>query len=203
MPHGRQALPAGRVLLWSLLACGLVALALAALRARREDRPPLPVLGQLPAFALTDHQGQAVTPASFEGEPWIASFIFTRCGGVCPRIVERMKTLGPRLPPGLRRVSISVDPEHDTPEVLARYAGSSGINDPRWLFLTGEPAAVRALVLDGFMLAVGDSTDPTEPILHSSRLVLIDGAGAIRGYYESEDPEAMAKLARDARGLGR
>ena len=196
-----SAPPAGRILLWGALACGLVALALGAVRARLREQPAPPVLGQLPPFALEDQRGQAVTLENLRGEPWIASFVFTRCGGACPRIVERLKILGPQLPAGLRRISISVDPAYDTPEVLASYATASGIGDPRWLFVTGEPAAVRALVLSGFKLAVGDSTDPTEPILHSSRLVLVDGAGAIRGYYDSEDAEAMAKLARDARAL--
>ena len=193
--------PAARVLLWAALACGLVALAVAAVRTQMRQQPAPPVLGRLPAFALGDQHGRPVTLASFRGETWIASFVFTRCGGVCPRIVERLKVLGPQLPAEVRRVSISVDPEYDTAAVLASYGQAHGIRDPRWLLLTGEPAAVRALVLDGFMLAVGASTDPTEPILHSSRLVLVDGAGAIRGYYESEDPEAMAKLARDARAL--
>lgn len=196
-----SAPPAGRILLWGALACGLVALALGAVRARLREQPAPPVLGQLPPFALEDQRGQAVTLANLRGEPWIASFVFTRCGGACPRIVERLKLLGPQLPAGLRRISISVDPAYDTSEVLASYATASGIGDPRWLFVTGDPAAVRALVLGGFKLAVGDSTDPTEPILHSSRLVLVDRAGAIRGYYDSEDAEAMAKLTRDARAL--
>jgi protein SCO1/2 len=195
--------PAARVALWAALACGLAALAVSAVRMRLREQPAPPVLGRLAPFALTDQQGRPVSLASLGGEPWIASFVFTRCGGVCPRIVERLQTLAAQLPPGFRRVSVTVDPEYDTPEVLSAYAAARGIRDPRWLLLTGEPAAVRKLVLDGFMLAVGESTDPSEPILHSSRLVLVDGAGAIRGYYESEDAEAMAKLARDARFLAR
>jgi protein SCO1 len=189
---------ARRLLLWGVLVCALVVLALGAWRARRV--PPLPVLGKVPPFALTDQRGQAASLETLRGEAWIASFLFTRCGGVCPRIVDRLQALGAELP-GLRRVAITVDPEYDTPEVLASYAVAREVRDPRWLFLTGDAAQVRALVLKGFLLAVGNAEDPQEPILHSSRLVLVDGAGRIRGYYESEEPEAMARLVREVRGL--
>ena len=88
----------------------------------RQPEPSLAVLGTLPAFTLTDKSGATVTGATLAGRPWIADLVFTRCQLTCPRMTERMSSLGPRLAPGVRRVSVSVDPAHDTPAVLAPYA---------------------------------------------------------------------------------
>ena len=186
---------ARRLVLWGALVLALVLLGVGAVR--RARTPPLPSLVQLPAFSLVDQQGQLVTRDSLRGQPWLASFVFTRCFGACPRIVQRLQALGPELPV-MRRVSITVDPEFDTPEVLRSWAEAQGIRDANWLLLTGPPDQVRDLVLKGFLLGVGPGDDPKEPLVHSTRLALVDGAGSVRGYYDSEDPEAMARLVREA-----
>ena len=98
----------------------------------------------------------------------------------------------------LRFISFSVDPAHDTPERLFAYAAHHGA-DARWHLLTGERAALYALCQQGFRLAVGeDAASAREPIVHSVRLVLVDRAGRIRGYYEATDAQAMGRLRRDA-----
>src|SRR5262249_20240895 len=119
----------------------------------------------------------------------------------------RMARLGRELPEGgnVRRVSFTVDPGYDTPQVLARYAETFHA-PPDWLFLTGPEPHLHRLSRDGFKLAVdihkGDPGSTQEPILHSTRFVLVDGEGRIRGYYDGEDEEAMAKLRQDLRSLG-
>ena len=128
--------------LWGLLVTVLVSVAVAAAwhgwREREHDSGTLPIYGHVPDFSLLDQHGGAVTLAGLRGAPWIADFIFTRCGGQCPMMTARMRTIQERLPKGsrLRLVSISVDPAYDTPEVLARYAQHAGAGE-RWLFLTG------------------------------------------------------------------
>jgi protein SCO1/2 len=172
-----------------------------------EEQGP-PSYSALPDFALVDQAGRAVDLESLAGTPWIADFIFTRCGIVCPRMTEAMQRLGESLPAAtdVRRVSISVDPEYDTPEVLAAYAAKYGITDAGWLFLTGEREAIHSLAIGGFKLAVDDnppagSVNADEPILHSTRFVLVDGAGTIRGYYDAFDPEGQKSLVRDLLAL--
>jgi protein SCO1/2 len=188
-----------RAALWTILGATLVVVSLIALRARSAGPPP-PVLLTLPEFTLTNRDGRTVRSADLRGEPWIASFVFTRCRGACPMIVERMRALGESTPTLPRLVSFSVDPEFDTPAVLADWARERGIDDPRWLLLTGERAAVYSLVRDGFKLAVGPQAEANsdEPILHSSRLVLVDGQGRVRGTYDAFDDERQAALRRDA-----
>lgn len=200
-------MPLRRVLLWGFLIAALLAVAVATIWSRRWSAASAapPVLFELPEFALEDRAGREVKLADLRGEPFVASFIFTRCGGVCPRITEQMIRLATLVqhPDLLRRVSFTVDPEYDTPAVLAAYAGDHGIRDDRWLFLTGEPGPMRALVHDGFKLAVENSGTAEEPIVHSTRLVLVDRRGRVRGYYEAFEEEAIGKLLSDLRAVMR
>lgn len=196
--------PVRRGLIWGVLLAALAVVGLAALRGWRGRPEPPPILGELPAFALVDHQGRAVGREELAGAPWIADLVFTRCALACPRMTAAMARLDRRLPQaGVRLVSVSIDPAHDTPEVLAAYAARHGAS-PRWRFLTGDPAAVRALARDGFKLGVDEvpgEADPGLAIAHSDRFVLVDAAGRVRGYYDPFDPESLARLERDLSAL--
>ncbi len=199
-----------RRLLWAVLVAALVAIAFSAISSRlalgRPGTPP-PILGQVPSFELTNRDGRRVGPSDLAGTPWIADFIFTRCVTSCPLITERMAKLERELPPrlGTRMVSFSVDPEHDTPGVLEAYAVQHGAPE-HWWFLSGDRDAMYGLIKNGFHLAVDPNPPPTpegviEPIVHSTRFVLVDAQGAIRGYYDSLDEDSIKKLKRDLEGL--
>jgi protein SCO1/2 len=192
-----------RGLIWTLLVVALVAVVAAtAIDRLRRPEPPA-VFDPVPAFSLTNRDGRTVRLQDLHGKPWIADFIFTTCPASCPMMTARMAKLDRELPEDLdvRLVSFSVDPEHDTPQVLQRYARSYQAPD-RWLFLTGSKDEMYRLSRQGFKLGV-DIPQPTpgapapEPILHSTRFVLVDGQGRIRGYYDGFDEESMKKLVRD------
>lgn len=192
-----------RAAVWALLALAVPALALLAWReSGRRSAPPPPVLGTVPDFAFVERDGGTVGRADLAGTPWIADFIFTRCVLSCPRLTAEMKQFRTRLPEGVRSVSFSVDPEFDTPEVLLEYAGRYQIFGRDWMFLTGRRDDVLALVREGFKVTAslpgpGQIVDPREPILHSTRFVLVDGSHRIRGYYDAFDEEALARLLGD------
>ena len=119
-----------------------------------------------------------------------------------------MIRLGDALPADseVYRVSFTVDPEHDTPEVLQTFAETWGIEDSRWLFLTGETETIYRMVVEGFKLALDVEPPPEissseEPILHSSRFVLVDSEGAIRGYYSVVEGGELQRLVDDLRAL--
>jgi protein SCO1 len=158
--------------------------------------------GAVPEFSLTDQSGKTMTRADLAGKVWIADFIFTNCAGTCPMITGTMRRLQNALPDEVHLVSFSVDPERDTPEVLAEYAKNSHANTMRWHFLTGDKNQLYDLSIKGFKLALDDTggTD-AEPITHSTRLVLIDKQGNIRGYYGGTDEDDMRKLFTDAAAL--
>jgi protein SCO1/2 len=162
----------------------------------------LPEYSAVPDFTLTERSGRQVTRQDLAEHVWIADFIFTRCSGICPAMSSKMKKLQDELPKEIRLVSFGIDPEYDTPEVLTDYAKRYEADPERWLFLTGDAPAMQRLSVEGFKLAL-DPTSGTEaePILHSSRFVLVDRKGQIRGYYGAEDPEALDRLAADARKL--
>ena len=216
----RQSSPAAGVVVPLLIGVGIGGLAL--LRwAPARWQAALPVYGEVPTFALVDQQGQPVSGEALRGSVWVADFIFTRCAGQCPMMSAQMAQLAARLPhdSGVRLVSFTVDPTWDTPEVLARYAapyrGSAAappgcgtpaaarIVPPRsaatWSFLTGDEAAIRRLCREGFHVALSEQGTDAEPITHSTRLVLVDRQGQIRGSYEATDEAAMRQLRRDLR----
>ena len=168
----------------------------ASVRAAQAD---LPVLGRVPAFQLHDQDDRPVTLASFRGRVWVADFIFTRCPGSCPVMTGKMAALQRSLPPQVKFASFSVDPEHDTPAVLKRYAQSYLADESRWKFLTGEQDAIMAQARGMLLAALPATAD--RPIIHDGRFVLIDGQGRIRGAYHGDDPQDMAKLERDAARL--
>jgi protein SCO1 len=206
-----MALPMRRGLLWGLLVVALV-LVVAATAVERLRRPePLPVMWNAPDFKLTNRDGRTVTLKDLQGAPWVADFLFTRCPASCPMMTARLARFNRDLPRDLkmRLVSFSVDPKNDTPAVLEAYAKSFKAPD-RWLFLTGDGEQIYRISKEGFKLAIDNTPPPgatvapsptAEPILHSTRIALVDGQGRVRGYYEAFDEESMKKLERDLRAL--
>lgn len=197
-----------RGLIWGLLVAVLVVLVtLAAIDRLRRPEPP-PVLDPVPAFSLINRDGRPVRLQDLAGKPWIADFIFTRCPASCPMMTARMSRLERELPSDidLRLVSFSVDPEHDTPAVLQKYAESYKA-PARWLFLTGDRDEIYRLSRQGFKLGIEipqpdpAAPKPVEPILHSTRFALVDAQGRVRGYYDGFDEESMKKLLQDLRAI--
>jgi len=188
----------------SLLAIGL-GLALAP-ACRREPEPDK--LGKLAEFALTDQEGRPYGTAQLRGQLWVASFFFTRCPTVCPRLIAALRDLqgaAKRAGVALRLVSFSVDPEHDTPAVLKDYAAKQKADLTSWTFLTGDAELIKKTCVDGFKLAIEINPDAGAEhfgILHGSHLMLVDRELTLRGYYRSEDADARAKLLKDAERLG-
>lgn len=163
---------------------------------------PIPDYSAAPDFSLTERSQRTVTRKDLDGQVWVADFIFTHCAGICPTMSSNMQKLQSLLPKEVRLVSFSVDPYNDTPEVLTEYANRYNADAERWLFLTGNAEAMQKLSVGGFKLAL-DPTGGTEaePITHSSRFVLVDRQGHIRGYYGTEEVDALDRLVTDVKRL--
>jgi protein SCO1/2 len=162
-----------------------------------------PVLSTLPAFALTNEAGKPFGSAELAGKPWVANFIFTRCPTVCPIFTAKMADVQKRTDAKTHLVSFSVDPGHDTPAVLAEYAKKNGADPERWTFLTGDPEAIRAAVVEGLKVAAQPigKDDDLASVFHGSHFVLVDAQNRIRGYYDSADADATDRLLRDLQRL--
>ena len=167
------------------------------IRARR-TASRLERLAPAPEFQFTAQDGSAVSSADFKGKIWVANFIFTRCAGPCPIMTTRMAALNQALggkTQDVELVSFTVDPEYDTPEVLKEYGKQVGATPERWKFLTGPKDQIETTVMKGFLQAL--AKEPSGAPVHSTRFVLVDRDGWIRGFPDGNDPEIAQKLLMD------
>jgi protein SCO1/2 len=189
---------------WLLALVAAVAVLAAGCGTRKK---PLPILGEVPRFEMTDQAGRAFTNEALRGQVWAAAFVFTRCPSACPRVTRMMRRAqldAARRKVALHWVSFSVDPDNDTPEVFRRFAEQYGADLASWSFLTGDAAAVKTTAEQGFKIAAQGSADPSKAdfgIAHGTQLVLVDAAQKIRGYYATSDEDALALLVTDAARL--
>ncbi|WP_428261436.1 SCO family protein [Haliangium sp.] len=164
----------------------------------------LEVYGTMPSFRMTDQTGAEVTETALAGHVVIANFVFTRCPTVCPLLTMKMRRVQDRtsdVPDRIKLVSFSVDPEYDSPEVLAEYAAGHGADPKRWRFLTGDADDARRIATDGLMLALdvqGRLPNGAPDIVHAEHFVLFDQAMQIRGYYDAGDPKRIERMVQDA-----
>ncbi|HEX5037086.1 MAG TPA: SCO family protein [bacterium] len=158
---------------------------------------PIPILGDVPEFSLTDQTGRTVSKKDLAGSVWIADFIYTGCAAACPLMTQNLSAVGKELP-GVRLVSITVDPETDTPERLKQYSDQFGARPETWSFLTGDVETIRKTVSEGFKLSLQKASETD--IFHSEKFVLIDKQGRMRGYFDS-NALGQAELKTAARRL--
>lgn len=162
--------------------------------------------GSVPEFALTERDGSIVSLQQLRGKIWVADFIYTSCTDTCPLQSAIMAKLQQEYAakPDFQLVSFTVDPERDTPQALTSYATKFQADGKRWYFLTRQRDRIVRLVEEGFHLAVAtvsSDADPAGIIGHSPRFVLVDKDARIRGYYDSQESEAFARLKNDIDSL--
>lgn len=164
-----------------------------------ESNPKLPKYGLLPNFRLTERSGKTITLDHFRNKVWVVDFIFTNCAGICPTMTMTMKELSLDIDTSkVRLVSITVDPDRDNLEALNSYADAFEAPKDQWLFLRDDKIKLYSLIKNGFNLPVSEeSLTLEEPIIHSSKFVLIDKRFYIRGYYDSDEVESMNQLVKD------
>jgi protein SCO1/2 len=160
----------------------------------------LPDYGKVPAFHMTDSTGRPFSSSELTGKVWVVDFIYANCPAACPMMSSKMHTVAEKLKgeSDVRIVSISVDPERDTPPVLNEFAKHYGGPTEQWTFLTGSPETVHLLAYTTFH--VGDVLGKIE---HSTKFMLVDKEGKIRGYYSSTDEDGIPAMLKDLSVLRR
>ena len=171
----------------------VLALALVGCAARSD----LPSLGAVSDFTLIDQADAIFNSESLAGHVWIADFMFTNCPGPCPRMSSQMRQVQTALAgQDVRLVSMTVDPDRDTPQELAKYAAYYSATPGVWYFLTGPRETLDHLGNDVFKLNHVDGSFD-----HSTRFVLVDRKMQIRGYYLTSEPDAIQRVIADAKVL--
>jgi cytochrome oxidase Cu insertion factor (SCO1/SenC/PrrC family) len=192
-----------RALTAAVVLAALGALAFAGLTALKHNAPPLDDFGPVGDFSLTDRGGRTVTPADLAGKVWVASFVFTRCTGPCPQVTATVAHVQDALrgEPDVYLVTFTVDPEHDNPDELKKYADHFGADPQRWLFLTGSEEHLYRLIEKGFHLGVqrntGEGIKPGAEVTHSTKLALVDRRGHVRGYFDGRQVDEEGRPVDD------
>lgn len=163
----------------------------------------LPVLAAVPDFHLVDDEGRAVTRAHLLGHPWILNFAFTRCATSCPMVMAELRKIRKSLAkvPTVRTVTVTVDPEHDRPAELRGYRKMQGPDDKRWMYLTGEKKEIISLMQGIHLLPPGPAVKLGMDS-HSTRLVLVDETGHVRGYFDYKAAGESDRLVAVMQTLG-
>ena len=206
IPHARTSAPAAAI--WKAVALGMP-LVIATVfffvwraQVKHLASRSLNSYGAAPAFLLVNQQGRPFGSADLRGKIWIADFIFTSCPGPCPMISSRMAELQkPLAQTDVHLVSFTVDPEKDTPEVLSGYAAKLNAQPGRWDFLTGPKSTIYDVSRHGFKLGISEAGEEVAGPVHSTRLVLVDRRGQIRGYYDATAVDGVTKLLADTSHL--
>ena len=165
---------------------------------RTAKQDPLPVLGRIPEFIMTDSRGASFGYNDLQGKIWVADFIFTTCSGPCPIMSSEMEKVHQEFieDESIRTVSYTVNPDYDTPEVLSEYAERYNANTDQWHFLTASYDDIQSIIVNGFKMG-----DIKEIVFHSTRFALVDKEMNIRGYYVGTELEDVGKLKKDIHRL--
>ena len=149
---------------------------------------------------MTDSEGRTFQSSALAGKVLVVDFIYTNCPAECPMMSYKMHALEKEVhgQDDVRLVSVSVDPARDTPAALKAFANRYGGANDQWIFLTGTPDTVHLLAYTTFH--VGDVLGKIE---HSTKFILVDKRGNIRGYYSTFDEEGIPALLKDLAVLRR
>lgn len=197
----------------AILLLPLLAFALVNWLENKYDR--LPVLGpviringkamphQVHAFVLTNQEGRLFQSSAWQNKIVIVNFFFTRCGNICPKMTKHLQSVAKAFSADstIQIVSLTVDPERDTPAALQQYAVAYNMNNQQWALLTGDKKAIYRLARKEFFLTATDGDGGENDFIHSDQLVLLDDHQQIRGYYSGVDDKQVAQLIHDIKKL--
>ncbi len=191
---------------WGFLLLVIAGIVGAFIGSKLNKREPLPVYGQVGDFSLTNQNNEIISMEKLRGQIWIADVIFTRCPLQCIRMTKRMHELQEALPQKPIFISITADPQFDTPEVFRNYAQQYGADQSRWYFLTGERAEINRLVVESLKLVIYEKKPeerevPADLFLHSTKFVLVDQQGQVRGWFDGENPASKPEIIRAVKTL--
>lgn len=174
----------------------IIAMSWGFVRDRFRPESHLPIYGQVTGtYKFTDQDGKEFDTKSMMGKVWLVHFFFTSCHGPCPIMTAQISGILSTIPK-LNVLSVSTDPETDTSDVLKAYSAKLKTDTSHWTMAFGKMEIVKSFGQDILKLPVGETPDA-----HSSRIVLLDRQGMIRGWYDSQEPKTREQLITDIQSL--
>jgi len=157
----------------------------------------------VPAFVFVNQDSIPLTNNFTRGKVWVVNYFFTSCPTICPKMMAGMRLVQQAFPNDeqVGMVSLTVDPYHDTPAKLKRYAQNKNINLRQWQLGTGQKAGLYRFARNGLFITADDGDGGANDFIHSDKIVLIDRENHIRGYYDGTDNDEITKLIKDIRRL--
>jgi protein SCO1/2 len=173
------------------------------------NAPKLVTIGKVPDFKFTNQDGKIITNEFYKNKVYVVEFFFTTCPTICPKMNKNMVTIQNEFygNPNFGIASFSINPKHDTPQILKEYAKEHGATLKNWNFLTGNQDAIYDLANKGFTLYAGVDSSAEGGFEHSGMFALVDKNGNIRSridkygnpiaFYDGLNPKEIHKIMED------
>lgn len=157
----------------------------------------------IPAFSFTNQFEEEVTEKDFSDKIYIADFFFTSCPTICPVMKKNMLVVYKSIKDfdDVGILSHTIDPSHDTPQVLAKYAEDLGVTGKKWQFVTGEKSAIYGIAQKGYFIAANEDGAAPGGFIHSGAFTLVDREKRVRGVYDGTDEKSVKRLIEDIKTL--
>lgn len=153
----------------------------------------------IPDFSFINEDKEVVTEKDFKGKVYVADFFFVTCPTICPVMKKNMLTVYKEYKnnPDVKILSHTIDPEHDTPEILKKYATDLGVTGKMWQFVTGDKEKIYDIGQKHYMVSALEDSSQAGGYIHSGAFVLVDKDRHIRGMYDGTTEDGTAKLIKD------
>lgn len=171
-------------------------------------KAPYPVIAKVQDFTLTNQLGAVISLADLKGKVWVADIIFTRCPGPCAKLTQEMATLQKTAPADVQFLTLTTDPEFDTPSVLKRYSERFKADPSNWFFATGSKKTIAQLAVSDLKLTAEEKDETLQEsendlFIHSTNFILVDKKGRVRASVEALEPFAQETLQKIIKDLQR
>ncbi|WP_229216403.1 SCO family protein [Dyadobacter sp. 3J3] len=157
----------------------------------------------IPTFTFTNQYGDTVTEKIVKDKIYVTDFFFTSCPTICPVMKRQMLKVYKEFKdnPDVMILSHTIDPEHDTPQVLNKFAKDLGVEGKQWQFLTGPKEKIYEIGQKSYLSAAQEDRTAEGGFLHSGAFILIDKEKHIRGMYDGTTEEGTQKLIQGIKSL--
>jgi protein SCO1/2 len=157
------------------------------------------IYNTIPPFSFINQKGDTITNKDFDGKIYVADFFFTSCPTICPVMKKEMIKVYQKFKgnPEVKILSHTIDPAHDTPEILNKFATDLGVEDLQWQFVTGDKDKIYEIGQGSYMVTAKSDSTVAGGYIHSGAFILIDKEKRVRGMYDGTTEAGTKKLIKD------